>query len=64
MTQPITTYLTQIAQNLATGDATEHTHRPALASLSTLKNVGRARNGLDWLPEFADSITQEVTELR
>jgi hypothetical protein len=33
MTQSITSYLTQIAQNLATGDATEHTHRPALASL-------------------------------
>jgi hypothetical protein len=31
MTQPITTYLTHIEQNLATGDATEHTHRPALA---------------------------------
>ena len=33
MINPLTTYLKQIAQNLATGDATEHTHRPALARL-------------------------------
>jgi len=33
MTQSITTYLTQLRQLLATGAATEHTHRPALAVL-------------------------------
>jgi len=33
MTHPITIYLDAIEANLATGKATEHTHRPALASL-------------------------------
>jgi hypothetical protein len=33
MTQSITAYLTQLRQLLATGAATEHTHRPALANL-------------------------------
>ncbi len=33
MPQPITAYLTQLRQLLATGTATEHTHRPALAVL-------------------------------
>jgi hypothetical protein len=33
MIQPITTYLTHIQQNLATGDATEHTHRSDLEAL-------------------------------
>ena len=33
MTQPLTTYLKQIAQALATGDATEHTHRSTLEML-------------------------------
>jgi len=31
MTHPITTYLKDIKDKLATGQATEHTHRPALA---------------------------------
>ena len=33
MTQAIRGYLDQVRQNLATGAATEHTHRPALANL-------------------------------
>ena len=37
---PVKTYLTQIKQNLATGAATEHTHRPALAALFEGAGVG------------------------
>jgi len=33
MTHPITTYLNNLSDKLATGAATEHTHRPALAAL-------------------------------
>ncbi len=33
MTLPTTEYFTALAKNLATGAATEHTHRPALAAL-------------------------------
>ncbi|MHA1332151.1 MAG: type ISP restriction/modification enzyme, partial [Candidatus Hodarchaeales archaeon] len=33
MTHPITSYLNSIKDKLATGQATEHTHRPALADL-------------------------------
>ena len=31
--QPYQTYLEEIQKNLSTGDATEHTHRPALQRL-------------------------------
>ena len=58
MTKPLTTYLKQMAQNLATGDATEHTHRPALARLleelaDNVQAINEPQRSACGAPDFA-----------
>ena len=58
MTKPLTTYLKQMAQNLATGDATEHTHRSPLERLleelaDNVQAINEPQRSACGAPDFA-----------
>jgi hypothetical protein len=39
MSAPVKTYLKQIGENLRAGNATEHTHRPALIAVAVMGKI-------------------------